>query len=80
MKELEKLNLKFYQNKPQLLSSLSIEELSWLAHEAEYEEDDITQMHIDSLLTSSVETENFLSAYRATWTKHAKFRGYHARA
>lgn len=83
MRELEKLSLKLYRDQPELLSKLSVEELAWLAHEAELEEDDVTQMHIDSLdslLVMGDETETFLSAYRATWTKHAKFRGYHARA
>lgn len=80
MRELEKLNLKLYRDKPELLHNLSIEELAWLAHEAEHDEDDVTQMNIDSLLTNSTETESFLSAYRETWTIHAKFREYHARA
>lgn len=80
MRKLEKLSLRLHQDKPELLRNLSIEELAWLAHEAEHDEDDVTQMNIDSLLTNSTETESFLSAYRETWARHAKFRGYHARA
>lgn len=56
------------------LSLLSMEDLAWLAHEAEQYNDDISQGQI---ATATENQQEFGETYRRLWPQHAKLRGYH---
>lgn len=75
------VGLRDVQLNPALLDRAGVTTLAWLAHEAECFEpngDDMTMMHIDSVLTArgSREYEIFRQEYMRLWPRHAKQRGY----
>ena len=75
------VSLRQVQLNPAILDTLGVTSLAWLAHEAESYEpngDDITMMHIDSVLSARPrgEYEIFRKEYLRIWPEHARARGY----
>jgi hypothetical protein len=56
------------------LSLLSLEDLAWLAHEAEHYSDDVS---IGQIAMATADQQEFGETYRRIWPEHAKVRGYH---
>ena len=75
------VSLRQVQENPALLHGCGPTSLAWLAHEAESYEpdgDDVTLMHIDSVLMARQPTEYrmFKDEYMRLWPEHAAYRGY----
>lgn len=73
-----KRTLKEVQDCPELLLHQGITELAWLTHEAEQNNDDLTVIAIQNILTEKSGNENqvFLDEYRRLWPDNAKLHGY----
>jgi hypothetical protein len=55
------------------LSLLSLEDLAWLAHEAEHYSDDVS---MGQIATATENQREFAETYRRIWPEHAKVRSY----
>lgn len=70
--------LRDVQDSPEKLINLGVTSLAWLTHEAEHEEDDLTVIAIQNVLTDRPTPENkmYRDEYMRLWPQHAKSRNY----
>lgn len=54
--------------------NMTTEDLAWLVHEAEYQNDDVSMMILADVARHR---PDFGEVYRGIWPQHAKARGYH---
>lgn len=75
---ISKHTLKDVQDRPDLILNQGLTTLAWLTHEAEQEDDDVTFIAIQNILTEKSRTANqiFIDEYRRLWPEHAKARGH----